>query len=887
VKTLRTVWLKFGSLWRRSGLRGEIDEELRFHLEQRTAENVAAGMSPENAARLARKCFGNFQTVREQCREASRASFGEACWQDARFGARMLRKSPGFAVAAVLTLALGIGANTAIFSIMKAVLLRSLPYRDPERLVTVCESNLKRGYAQILVTPANLRQWQKQNSVFEQLGGEIYESYNLTGTEQPEHLHAACTTPNFFSIFGVPPLLGRTFVAADQPPGGERVAVLSYGLWKRRFAGDRDVIGKIITLSGENFTIVGIMPASFKIFPTPVFGLPTGRVDPELWVPYSGSMDERDAHFFVGFGRLKPGVQLSAAQSEMSAIAARLDQESGIGHGWDASVQPLHEQVVGNSRSALRLLLGAVGFVLLIACANVANLSLARSIARGREFAIRSALGAGRGRLIRQRLVESTLLGILGGSLGVMLARASLAGLLALQPANLPRLDEVQLDGSVLGFTLVVSVLAGLLFGLAPALHSSTPDFHGALKETGAGASTGHRPQRARSFLVVAEVALAMVLLVGAGLMINSFARLARVNPGFEPERLITFDASLPWPGYVDDAKRMRLIAQLRARVQALPGVTSAATAYGLPFGTMLNATCGVLIEGRSTSEPRERISSAWRTVSPGYFKTMGVPVRAGRAFSERLDTQNSGPTVVINETFARKFFPGDNPLGKRIQVFTVSTNWSEIIGVIQDVKLTGLDAPTAPEIYQPDTQQGPWMFSLVVRSRLPSRQIESEVRTEAAAIEKDLPLFNVRTMGEAISASVASQRFTMTLISLFATLALILSAVGIYGVVSYSVSQRTREIGIRMALGAPRRSVLGLVLQEGLLLATLGVGIGLAGSLALTRFMASQLFGVSATDPATFLVVTALVVSMTIVSSYLPARRAAKVDPLLTLRYE
>ena len=881
-------WLWLRSLGQTKAVKREIDDELRFHIEQRTAENIAAGMSPDEAAREARKRFGNLQNVREECREVRRANFGESVFQDIRFAFRVLQKNPGFTTVAVLTLALGIGANTAIFSVINGVLLRPLPYSDPDRLVTVCQSSVKRGFSQVVVTPATLRDWREQNSAFAELGGQIYESVNLTGVERPEHLHAAWTTPNYFSVFGVPPLMGRTFVADDKPPGGHRVAVLSYGLWHRNFGSDRSAIGQSITLNGLNYTVVGVMPRHFKIYqPATVFGLPTGDVQPQLWMPYPGSMEERTNHYFLAFARLKAGATVAQAQSELNTIAERSGRDWPSQADWGASVQPLNEQVVGGSRPALRLLLGAVGFVLLIACANVANLSLARSVARGKEFAVRSALGAARLRLLRQLLVESAILALLGGGLGVLLARGGLAALTALQPTTLPRLDEIRLDSSVLGFTLLVSLLTGLAFGLAPALHASKPDLNESLKDGGRNSGEGRHGRRMRNVLLVTEVALAMMLLAGAGLMIQSFARLARVNPGFAPEQLVTFDFSLAGRAYDENSKRIGLIKQLRERVQIKPGIRSVTSVYGLPFGTMLNAVVGMVIDGRPKSDSRGSGRAAWRVVSPSYFNTMSVSLLNGRAFSEGLDTPNSPPAAIINETFARKYFPGEEPVGRRIQIFTLSTNWHEIVGVLSDVKLTGLDATAIPEIYQSDSQNGEWMFSLVVRSSLPFRQVERIVRTEATAVNKDLPPFNIRTMEQAISTSLAPRRFTMMLIGLFATLAVTLTAVGIYGVVSYSVSRQTREIGLRMALGAPRRAVLALVLRQGMTVVLVGTSVGLAGSLALTHLLANQLFGVSATDPATFAIVALVLMLVALTACYVPARRATQVDPMEALRCE
>jgi predicted permease len=888
MKTLRAIWNKLRSITQQRAVKHDIDEELRFHFERRTAENIAAGMSPEEAARAARKRFGNAQVIREECREAHGASFGETTIQDIRFAVRMLGKNPGYTAVSVLTLALGVGANTAIFSIINCVLLRPLPYRDPGRLVIVGENNLKRGHPEMSIAPGNLRDWSEQSSVFEDLAGQIQSPATLTGLETPEHVNVSWTTPNFFNVFGVPPLLGRTFNPDDKPPGGHRVAVLSYGIWQRSFGADHNIIGRSVTLNSLIYTVVGIMPPDFKVFyPQGVFGGPTGDAPPHLWAPYVGSMNERTNKYFLGFGRLKPGVTLEQAQAEIKTLAGRLQHEFPSQKDWGSYVRPLDDEIVANARPALRLLLGTAGFVLLIACANIANLTLARSSARAKEFAIRSALGAARLRLFRQLLVESTILALLGGALGVLFARWGLAGLMAFHAANLPRLEEMRLDGSVLEFTLVVSLLTALIFGLAPALQSSKPNLDTSLKEGGRGSGEGQRQTKVRNLLVVSEVALAMILMAGAGLMITSFAGLARVSPGFDPEHISTFDLSLPWRTYAEESQRINFARQLRERLQAKAGVKSVNTVYGLPFGAMLNSLIGVTLEGRPETESSDRLGAAWRVVSPNYFESMGASLLMGRTFSEASDTPDSTPTAIINEAFLRKNFSGENPVGKRIRLFPLSTNWHEIVGVVRDIKATGLDTPAPPEVYQTDTQNGQWAFSIVVRSSLTPRGVEKLVRGEVAAMDKDLALYNVRTMDQAISTSMSSRRFLMMLTGLFAALALLLTTVGIYGVVSYSVSRQTREIGIRMALGASRRAVLALVVRQGMKLALAGVGIGLAGSFALTRLIAAQLFGVSATDPAILALVAFMLLLVTLTACCLPARRAANTDPITALRCE
>ena len=805
-------------------------------------------------------------------------------------------KNRGFTALVVLSLALGIGANTAMFSVIHQVVWRPLPYRDSGRLALLCERHLPRGYRQTMVAAANLFDWRARNTVFEDLAGEAYETFNLSGAEAPEHLHGAYVTANYFSLLGVSPALGRTFAAGEDQPG-HSLAVLSDGLWRRRFGADAKVVGSPINLNGKVYTVVGVMPREFRCFnPTTVTGRPTGDVQPQLWVVYQFTPEEsqnRAAKYFLGLGRLKPGVTFVQAQNEMSAIAERLAQEFPRQNGWGVNVRSLPEQIVGGARPALATLLGAVAFVLLIACANVANLLLARSAARAKEFAIRAALGASRARVIRQLLTESLLLAAVSGGLGLALAEGVVQALRAFGPANVPRMDEVALDAPALGFTLLVSVVTGLLFGLAPALQAARTDLNESLQAAARGAVGGFRRQRGRRLLVASEVALALMLLAGAGLMVNSFARLARVDPGFAPGRLIAFDVALSDTRYAELSTRVAAAGALRARLREIPGVVSVATACGLPFGTMLNIGTRVSGESRAAAVPGEQfIGVGWRLVSPEYFRTMNISLRSGRAFTEQ-DTTRSAPVAIINETLGRKLYPAEDPVGKRINVHSsttnlaLSTNWCEIVGVIRDVKLTGLDAPVQPEVYRPDLQDCFWMLSVVLNTTLPPASVARLAQAKALAVDREMPIYNLRTMDRAITDSIAARRFTMSLIGIFAALALSLTVIGIYGVISYSVGQRTQEIGIRMALGAPRRAVLALVLREGMGFVGVGLVAGLAGSLALSRVIASQLFGITATDPLTLAGVVALLAGAAFLACLLPARRAAQIDRLVALRNE
>ncbi len=798
-------------------------------------------------------------------------------FQDLRFGARMLARNPAFTFVAVMTLALGIGANTAIFSVVNAVVLRPLPYMDPDRLVMIWEDNTKEGVSDYPISAPDFLDFQKQSTTFQEIGA-VSPRWNLTltGSGDAERVHAQYASASLFSTLGVSPVLGRVFLPDEDRQGAEGVVVLSHHLWQTRFGADQKIVGNALTIDGNSFTVAGVMPAGFRFL---------DEVD--LWVPLQFNpmiSRGRSLHMLRAVGRLRPGVTIEQAQAEMSGITRQLEQaypDSNAGLG--ANLVPLHEQVVGDVRLALMVLLGGVGFILLIACANVASLLLARATARGREAAIRAALGAGRGRLARQFLTESLMLAVTGGTIGLALAVLCVKGLVALSPESIPRHDEIGIDPLVLGFCLVATILTGALFGLVPALIASRPDLHGALKYDSQRAVGGAVGGRLRNILVVAEIALAMVLLIGAGLLINSFSRLIRVDPGFETENVLTMSTLLPRSKYSDAQQRIALGREFIERIEKLPGVIAAGATNRIPLGGE-NVGSMLTIEGRPVAagqEPEVEI----RIASPNYFRALGVPLLAGRFFDERDDLNAQGFVAIINEVTARRFFSNEDPLGKRIQLGGGS--WITIVGVAGAIRHSGLEKEPGPEVFMSYYQRSMTNPFIAVRTASDPRSMIGAIRSQLQILDKDLPLSEIRTIEELVSTSIAQPRFNALLLAGFAALALVLAAVGIYGIISYWVSRRTREIGIRQALGAQRGDVLKLVLGQAVKLVLAGVVIGLVGAFALTRVMSSLLYGVSATDPLTFASVAALLSSVALLASYIPARRATKIDPGVALRYE
>jgi len=804
--------------------------------------------------------------------------------QDLRYGARMLLKKPGFTLIAVLTLALGVGANTAIFSVINSLMLRPLPFREPDKLFQVWESNVKLGYNETDASYPNFADWRDQNQVFEQIAIYSGGTYNLAGAAEPERIQGAIVAPAFFSLLGVKPMLGRVLAPEEDHPNNVFSVVMSERLWRRRFNSDSQIIGRTISLDTESFTVVGVVPNI-----TDLAGLPN---DTDLWIPISQGFgfDNRRGHGYQVIARLKQGVTREQAQADMDRIAGSLairHPDSNTGQG--VRLIPLQEQIVGDFKLALLALLGAVLFVLLIASANIANMLLARAAGRQKEISIRAALGAGRLRLIRQLLAESLLLAGLGGAAGLLLAVWGVYLLLAFGPAELPRAGEVAVDMRALGFTFAVSLLTGIIFGLAPALQASRPDLNETLKEgvRGATGSAGHR--RMRSLLVVSEIALSLVLLVGAGLLMRSFLKLQAVAPGFNPNNMLTMRVSLEGPNYEKAESRIAFYDQLLDKIKALPGVQSVGARYHIPLVPADNyANLAFAIEGR-LSDPANRPTAYYNTVSPDLFRTMEIPVSKGRPFNEH-DDQKAQRVIIINETLARRYFPGEDPIGKRMTLEDENPkeeDWATIVGVVKDTKPLALDGKPSPEMYMPFAQRPARSMALMIRTTSKPESVAAAVRRNVQALDRNQLAYGLRTFEGVMSEAVAAPRFRASLLGVFAAVALILAMVGVYGVMSYAVTQRTREIGIRMALGAEPRDALKMVMRQGAKLAAAGVAIGSGAAAALTWLIEGLLFDLRAADPATFVAAPLLLAGAALLACYLPARRATKVDPSVALRCE
>jgi putative ABC transport system permease protein len=800
-----------------------------------------------------------------------------ALWQDMRYGARTLLKKPGFTSIAVTTLALGIGANTMIFSVVNAVLLRPLPYAESDRLMWVTESGP--DYIGDPIPGPDFLDWSERSHSLTGIAAYTDESLNLTGAGDPDRLLCGKVTADFFALLGVAPLLGRAFLPVEDSPGGARVVMMSYGLWQRRFGADPSVLGNQLALNGESYTVIGVLPPAFR-FHQPF----------ELWLPLAlDPASERKGervHLLDVIARLKPGVSAEQAEAEMETLLRQSEQAQPrrvTMSGARVNFTPLQKRIVGEVRLAMLVLLGAVGFVLLIACANVANLLLARAIERRREMAVRAALGASRWRLIRQLLVESLLLALAGGALGTLLALWGVDLLVKLSPSGLTgevaRVARIAVDNTALGFTLAASILTGLLFGLAPALAASGVDLIESLKD---GARRAAPRALLRRLLVVGELALALTLLVGAGLLVKSFLRLRAVETGFNPQNLLAMRISLPLNVYREGHQRTAYFQQLLARIEQLPGAHSAGIINHPPLvGEAMIAV--VSAAGAPAAERKQMIPIG--VASADYFRTMGIPLLAGRVFSDS-DIEGAPPVTVISQSLARRSFPGQDPLGKQLRG-PMSLKPLTVVGVVGDVRRQGLAEAPAAEIYLPYQQARAASMTLMIRADRDPINLIAAARAQALAVDRDQPIYDARTMEDRLAELVAPQRFNLFMLSLFAALALSLAAIGVYGVMAYSVTQRTHEIGVRVALGAQSRDVLRLVMKQGMTLALIGVAIGLIISLALTRLMKGLLFGVSATDPMTFIVIALSLTVVALLACWLPARRAARVDPMVALKYE
>jgi putative ABC transport system permease protein len=877
---------KLSQLWRRllfyarqDRFDRELEEEMRFHLEMKAEENIAAGISQEEARYAARRQFGNQTLLQEVSRDMWGFRFLETLAQDLRYGLRMSLKDKGFTIVAVFTLALGIGANTAIFSVVNALLLRPLPYRNPDQLIWITEFFTQPVIE--YVPASHFLAWSEQCQTLAQIAAYAPDNLTLTGMGEPERLDANHVSAQFFTLLGAQLLLGRNFLPAEDRPGGEPAAIISHSLWQRRFSADRQIIGRSITLNDRGYTVVGVLPPDFRF------------IHPfEVWVPLALNPAQAQRVIVNAIARLKPGVTREQAQVEMETISRRLESgKSAVEALFDRTrLVSLHERLAGDTRPLLLILLGAVSLILLIACANVANLQLSRAAVRQREFAVRAALGARSWRLMRQMLTESWLLALGGGALGLLLAFLLTKAFIAMTPTDMfgdiARLSPINLDLSALGFTSIVSLLTGTLFGLAPAFQFSRPNppnLNDSLKEGGRGHS--FQRTRLRQLLMAMEVALAVVLLAGAGLLMRSFVKLLEVNPGYRPESLLTAQVSPPALSHDESGRRNAFYREFLQRVSALPGVESAGAINHLPL-TDFQLQGWLRLPGRPQFLNLDQPAIPIGIVSEDYFRTMGIPLRAGRVFNER-DHSEAQRVVILSESLARSLFPNEDAVGKQVWMPGPGEDMSTVVGIVGDVRHQGLERDVTPQIYAPYMQSELLSATFVIRTTSDPLRMAAAVRNQALAIDQGAPVYDLQTMERRLATSMSSRRFNLLLLSIFALLALTLAAVGVFSVIAHAVTQSTYEIGIRMALGASPGNILRLFVGQGMTFVAIGIALGLAGAWALTRVMATLLFGVSATDLLTFAGVAFLLSIVALLACYLPARRAAKVDPMTSLRFE
>ncbi len=884
MRIIRIIKRRLRSLLDRSHADAELQREIEIHIQQLTNEAIAAGMTEVEARAMASREFGPVEQIKEKCRDTRGVSWIQEIVQDLRYGVRMVRQSPAFTAVAVITLALGIGASTAIFSIVDAVLLRSLPYQDPNQLVLLSDVPLDRPDALSGISYRDFIECRAHVSGFSQMAGNAFHDLTLTTAGEPAIVNAAGVTPEIFPLLNAKPLLGRTLLPEDGKPGAAGVAVLSENLWRSRFGSDPGLVGRSIALDMRSFTVVGILPASFRY--------PEGAPPQDVWIsvlqdPLFGPLTSQPGVRLLGvMGRLKPGVSLEKAQAEMSTLGARLAKEFPTeDSGLTIRIQPYRQAVVGNLKPALLILLSAVGLLLLIACANIANLLLSRATSRGREMAVRIAIGASRARVVRQLLTESALLGLLGGVAGLLLAVGAVWSLRPFLPSEVVQISSIHIGSPVLVFALLLSFAAALAFGLAPALLATPSNLQTNLKE--GGERTGQRGgQHVRSFLAIAEISLATVLLVAGGLLIRSFALVTSVNPGFDPNNVTEAEVSLPQFQYSTPQQWTAFSTELLARLHTQPGLEDSALAAPLPMDRQGQAPFTFSIVGKPPLPPGKSTTADYATVSPDYFHVMRIPLLRGRFFSEQ-DSPSNPNVAIISETLARREFANRDPIGRHMRFgFPPNGNVSrEIVGVVGDVRDVALSKMPGPMMYVPFAQAPLYGGEVVARSSLSASGVAAGIRQAVHSIDKDLPVTDVETFPEALGQSISRERFRTFLLGSFSAIALALAAIGILGVISYSASQRTHEIGIRMALGAERRDILHLILGQGAKLALLGLGIGVLLAFLLRRLIASLLYNVSATDPLTFGGVVIVLLSVAVTASYFPARRAMRVDPMVALR--
>jgi predicted permease len=881
------VRLRARSLVRGGPVEAELDRELQFHIEQETLENIEKGMRPEEARAAALRRLGGIAQVQEECRDMRRVQYLEQMGQDLRYAARSLAKAPGFTTVMVLTLALAIGANSAIFSVIEGVLLKPLPYAAPDRLVRLFYHNPK--YARFPFNHFDLRDIRGMSRTLSGLAGYTRSDVQLSGAGDPIKLSAFRVTAGFFGVLGLHPAAGREFDTKDEIPDG-RAAILSDRVWHKQFGAAPDILGRKILLDARPFTVVGVMPPGTE-HPGNEYNPVAYGDTVDLWIPFTfeGSIANRGPHYTEAIGRMKPGVTAAQAQSEVTALLDQLGKTYEASKGWTAVAVPLQQEIVGGNERLLLVLLGAVGLVLLIACVNAANLLLARATARQREIAVRTALGAGRGRLIRQMLTESLLLALAGGALGALLAVGGVRALVAILPAGFPRAASIALDGGVFAFTLLIAAGAGIVFGLVPAVQAARFDIQRSLREGGRGSTAGGRQTSLRSVLVTGEVALACVLMIGAGLLLRSFLNLLHADPGFRPQHVLTATISLPRENYRDVEPVMRFYNGLLERVQTLNGVQFAGAGSDLPWTGWDDNAGGWMIEGGSESV-RDQTHARYHVASADYFRALGIPLLRGRYFA-RSDTPKTPNVLIINRALAERYWPGANPVGSRITFddHPKDADWITIVGVVGDVKDQPNKAAAEPGFWWPATQM-PWSFnraSIVLRATGDPGPLAAQLRSTVRSLDPGLAVADLRLMDEIAGESYSTPRFTVFLVGLFAALALALAASGVYGVIAYTVSQRMPEFGMRMALGAGRGDVLRLVLGQGLRLAAIGTAAGLVGGAVLAQVLGSLLYGVKRVDPATFAAVAGVALVVAALACYVPALRATGADPMQSLRSE